>query len=41
MKKVNGNYQILSNEPLTEDVYKLIIEKPEEIGQAIRDFLEK
>jgi dihydroorotate dehydrogenase electron transfer subunit len=28
MKKINGNYQVLSNERLTEDVYKLVVKKP-------------
>lgn len=31
MKKINGNYKIIRNENLTKDVYKLIVEKPEEI----------
>jgi dihydroorotate dehydrogenase electron transfer subunit len=28
MKKINGNYKILRNESLGQDVYKLIVEKP-------------
>lgn len=28
MKKINGNYRILKNEYLVEDVYKLVVEKP-------------
>lgn len=31
MKKINGDYKILSNECLTEDVYKLVVEKPKAI----------
>jgi len=30
MKKLNGNYSILANESLTNDVYKLVVEKPKE-----------
>lgn len=31
MKKINGDYKILSNECLAEDVYKLVVEKPKTI----------
>ena len=31
MEKINGNYKILANESLTEEVYQLVVEKPKEI----------